>query len=113
MPKLRIIYTGQKKRFFLDGQEVSEEEFSRVAPFRIEDILASGTPPSVQSASTWPHRSHAMAVHPSQVEAARERAKKHGVKVEYDNDGTVIESGPQARRDLMKLEGLTDNDSFL
>ena len=56
--------------------------------------------------------SDAMAVHPSQIEAIMARNKKHGVQgVSYDPaDGRAILADRGARRDLMRLEGVHDNE---
>lgn len=56
--------------------------------------------------------SKAMAVHPKQVKQARDRAKRHGIAVEYKDDGTAILQSPGARKALMNLEGLRDQSGF-
>ncbi len=66
--------------------------------------------PCGQSAtpSCWPMVSEALAVHPDQVEAARARAKRHGVSVEYMADGRAVLPDRNERRRLLRLEGFHD-----
>lgn len=57
-------------------------------------------------------QSRALAVHSRQVEAANARAKRHGIAVEYDKKGRCRISGPAARKQLMKLEGMHDESGY-
>lgn len=53
-----------------------------------------------------------LAVHPKQVKQARDRAKRHGLAVEYKDDGTVVVQSPAARKRLMKMEGYHDESGY-
>jgi len=67
-------------------------------------MLGGNTP------SAYPLKSDAMAVHPSQIPEAMARNKKHGLHVEYDPvDGRPILPDRAARRQLMAIEGVHDN----
>lgn len=59
-----------------------------------------------------PVLSRALKVRPCQVEAARERNKKHGCNVDYLPDGRPIITDANQRRRLMKIEGVFDRDAY-
>ena len=105
--KGKIVYRSHGEDYFIDGKEVSKEEFDETFPPK-----PLGHAPALggNTSSCWPLKSDAMAVHPSQIKEAMERNKKHGVVgVSYDpKDGRAILADRGARRDLMKLEGFHD-----
>jgi hypothetical protein len=81
------------------------------------EMLATGAAPGGTQANGWPLQSEALACHQSQIAEHNERAKKHGINVEYKElpgHKTVVEI-PDAneRKKLMRLEGYHDKDSFL
>ncbi len=104
----RIIYGrfGQRT-FFLGDLEVTEEEFAAAVPSKPIGCpgLANNTP------SCWPQISQAFGVHPKQVAAANARNKRHGVHVQYEPKGLAHIPDRGARRDLSRLEGMTDNEA--
>ncbi len=56
------------------------------------------------------HRSEALACHPRQIAAIMARNKKHGIQgVSYDADGTCVCESRAAKRALMALEGVHNN----
>lgn len=57
----------------------------------------------------WPLISEAAGVHPSQVEEAREHARKHGVPTDFTSDGRAVFRDRAHRRDYCKLIGVRDN----
>lgn len=62
----------------------------------------------------WPQIStKALAVAPDQVADANARNRLHGVPVEYNAQGHAIIPDNGARRKLLALEGMHDNDSFI
>lgn len=46
----------------------------------------------------WPMKSEALGVHPSQVNSAREHAKKIGIPTEYTNDGCPVFTSKSHRK---------------
>lgn len=108
--KAKIVYgTNPFKRYFADEREVSEEEFHRLFPTRIEDLLQSRETLPSHGTKTWPMVSEALGVHESQVAEANARAKRHGIAVEYRPDGRAVISSREARKRLLRLEGMHDN----
>lgn len=61
----------------------------------------------------WPQNMGlSLGVHPTQVEKARARAKRHGISVEYTRNGDVIVPDRTERKKLLRLEGRIDKNSF-
>ncbi len=89
--------------FYLDGVQVTEEEFRAQFPER------DGVP-GAPSTAGWPMRSTALAVHPEQVKEANERNSAAGVSAHYESDGTCVIESRSARRKLLKLEGFHDRN---
>ncbi len=105
-PQIKYGRFGER-HFFLEGQEVSQEEFDAVVPDLGIHLpgLANNTP------SCWPQVSQAFGVHPKQIASATARNKRHGVNVKYDNTGRAHIPDRGARRELSRLEGMTDNEA--
>lgn len=107
--KARVIYSNRgKPEYFIEGKKVSKKKFDEIVrskPIGVP-MLAGNTP------SAWPMRSDALAIHPSQIPAVMERNKRHGVGgVDYDpKDGTAIIADRGARRKLMEVDGVHDNE---
>lgn len=79
------------------------------------DMFSECRPPGSAAPSTWgtaaPIHSLALAVHPSQIPEVMERNKKHGLgHIKYDAEGQPILTDRGMRRDLMRLEGVHDNE---
>jgi hypothetical protein len=95
-------------RYYLEGREVSKEEFDAELP---DKTLLDGSGETF--AGTWrqPILSDALAVHPAQIPGAMLRNARHGLHVEYNQeDGRPILRDRGQRRDLMRIEGAHDND---
>jgi hypothetical protein len=107
--KLQIIY-GPKgaKQFYIGGKEVTAEQFAKIAPNRIEDLLKSRIMLASATPGAWPMRSEALAVHPDEVQMANERNHKAGLATTYDSDGIAIIPTREERRKLLRAEGLHD-----
>lgn len=91
------------KTILQDGVEITEAEFDRLMPPKelAEPLRAHGP-------GLWPMYSEALAVHPSQVDAANERAKKHGIAVTYETGTGQCKIDSRAdRAKLLKLESQT------
>lgn len=102
---MKIIYK-------LNGTEVTPEVFARHGDSRMDEMLAEGQPPALggNTPACWPMKSEAMAVHPDQIPEALARNKRHGISgVSYDRLGRAVLADRRARRDLMRLEGVHDN----
>lgn len=104
--KGRIIGSGEKTRYLLNGKEVTKAEFDRAFPDK--KMAANGE----CSLLGWhkPIASEAMAVHPEQIGEVMERNKKHGVHIEYLPDGCPKLTSREQRRQLMRIEGYHDNN---
>lgn len=103
----RILGTGEKTRYILDGAEVTKEEFDRAfpdKPIRHGDDLAIG----------WhkPVLSDALAVHPAQIPAAMARDKANGLNVEYTPDGRPILTSQGQKRKMMRSLGVHENNCY-
>ncbi len=75
-------------------------------------MFAEQKPPGTggNTPSCWPMKSEALAVHPDQIPEALARNKRHGIQgVSYDRLGRAVLADRGARRDLMRLEGVHDN----
>lgn len=98
------------KRYFIDGEEVTEPEFLEAFP---DKSLEGGVALGAGTGSGWPMLGEALAVHPKQVEQANERAKRHGINVTYcPKTGRVHIPDNGAYRKLLKLEGKHHNNSY-
>jgi len=60
--------------------------------------------------STWPMRSNALAVHPTQREEYSRFSVKHGVPTEFDVMGRPVFRTKKHRREYCDLVGATDFD---
>lgn len=88
--------------YYVNGAEVSKAEFDRLLP---DGECGTG---AAHQPACWPMESQALAVHPKQVEAANERAKRHGIDVRYEKNGTAVIGSRHARKRLLRLEGFHD-----
>lgn len=85
-----------------EGREYTPAEFDAIMPNKEPGGL-------VAAPSCWPLESEALAVHPNQVQKANDRAKRHGIGVQYKPDGTAILADRRARKQMIALEGFFDN----
>jgi hypothetical protein len=96
----KIVTRKGVDHFYLDGREVTEEEFRRQFP---EQSLEGLVPK--KSNSVWPMLSDALAVHPEQIAEARERDRKRGVPTEYAPDGRAVITSAAHQKQLAKTYG--------
>ena len=108
--RFKVVY-GNPVRYYLDGREVSREQYDAASPKgRLRELFAAGRAAKSQTTTCWPMRSDALACHPKQAAAITERNKRHGVTgVHYEKDGTCVIADRGARKALLALEGLHDN----
>lgn len=106
--KHRVVYGnhGADDRYFLDDREVSREEYQAASTPK-EIGCPMGGQPYVK-----PILSEALAVHPSQIEKARERDIKAGVPTEYTKEGQPIITSHQHQKALVKSLGYFNKDAF-
>lgn len=93
--------------YFLNGEEVTEAEYRKAIPEQ-EGVPLFAT--AVNDAKPW--MSDSMAIHPSQIEQAKARNKRHGLNIEYAKDGRPICTDSGQRRKLMKIEGVRQKNSY-
>jgi hypothetical protein len=99
----KIVGHGAKKRYYLDGREVTGEAFHEAFPDR---------PMGAQSLCSWkrPILSEALAVHPSQIAAVMERNRARGLHVHYDSEGRPELHDRGQRKALCEIERVFDKD---
>lgn len=79
----RIVGHAPKARYYLDGVEVTKEQFDASFP---DQPLGGGDP----LCAFPPLHSEALAVHPDQIPEAVEDAKRKDVPTEFDPEGRPI-----------------------
>lgn len=94
----KIVGEGDNQLYFLDGREVSEEEFREEFP---DQPIGTG-----QSLTSFrPLHSEALAVHPSQIQEAAGDAMRKGVPTEFDRIGRPIFTSSRHFRQYAKAYG--------
>ena len=91
--------SGDKTTYLIDGREVTKAQFDEAFP---DQAIGTG-----EGLTSW-HRpvvSDALAVHPRQVEEARELAKRKGVPVEFQPDGRPVFTSSRQFRDYARKHG--------
>jgi sugar/nucleoside kinase (ribokinase family) len=92
--------TIKNGRYYLEGAEVTRAEFHRA--FR-----QSQEPPGTSSLVGFkPLHSEALAVHPEDVPAAIEDARKKGVPVDFDPEGRPVFTSSRQFREYARAYGL-------
>ena len=82
--KGKIVYTSRGRTFFLEGKEVTQEEFDASItdkPMGVGPIMVE------QDRSNKPRFSHSLACHPKQVKKFAEDSRKRGVPTDFLPDG--------------------------
>jgi hypothetical protein len=105
----RSVGSGEKTRYYYFGKEVAKEEYDRLVEEHRPPQISGGV--NGTSFVGWrPFYSEAMAYHPRQIPKAREHLEKHGAGTEIDNKGRPLIKSRQHRNQLMRLNGVHDND---
>jgi hypothetical protein len=95
---------GDKRTFFLDGKQVTREEFDSAFP---DTPIGDGS-----GLIGWkPLISDALAVHPRQIKEAREDAIKKGVPVDFTADGRPKFTSRQQRSAYLRAYGFFDKSA--
>lgn len=93
-----------KLTYLLDGVEVTEEEFDKAfPPGPVNNV--GGSSPAIRN-----HPSDALAVHPDQVNEAREDAVKRGVPTEFLRDGRPIMRDRAHQKRYLRCYGFYNRD---
>lgn len=88
-------------KHFVNGTEVTKDEFDLAFPAK---PLGETLP--AHSSACWPQTMEALAVHPSQVDEANTRARRHGIDAVYEKGTGMVQLGSRAdRAKLIRLEG--------
>lgn len=108
-PKGRIVYRGvmgETKAYFLGDREVTKEEFDAAFPPKELGV------PDGHRCNLYPYVSEAFAVHPDQVDAANERARKAGIGARYEKGtGMCMIDSDGDKVKLAKLEGFVNRQA--
>jgi hypothetical protein len=102
--QFRSVGHGDKTRYYIDGRQVTREEFDQALPDKPIGSFGGHLP------ACWPQTMEALAVDPSQVAEANERNRRAGVNVTYDREGMAVIPDRNERRKLIRLEGKFDKD---
>lgn len=92
-------------RYYVDGREVTREEFDRAFPD--QDLAAA---PGTDRPGCWPMTSEAAAVHPKQVVEATRGAAERGVPTHFDRLGRPVFTSRAHRKAYLKAYGFRDNN---
>lgn len=87
-------------KYISNGKEVTREEFTKNS--RLDEVFESGETGLGQSSSGWPRTSFSMGVHPDQIPAAMEKARRMGVPTEFSNSGEPILTSPTHQKRYAK-----------
>lgn len=114
MGKARVIY-GRDRRYFDGDEEVTQAEFDKRFPSKIEDLLASPTLLPGQTPSCWPMQTGlSFGILPHQIAAKMEADRKLGVPTEYVKTADGYAANPvftdrAHRKAYHKAHGAHDN----
>ncbi len=73
------------------------------------EMFQAAEVPGGHEPGCWPQTMIALACTPGQVQQANDRAKRHGIAAYYHRDGKVTVADRKARKQLIRLEGMHDN----
>lgn len=105
-----------KFHYFVEGVEVSKEEYDAAFPKKIDDLLATQIPQAtlMQTSKAWPKCSNAISGHAEQKAEMEAHAAKIGVPTEYRIDKTgraqAVLTSSAHQRDLSKALGYVNLD---
>lgn len=100
---------GARKTWWIDGQEVSEAEFTRAFPPAEASNVQGTAGDSLVGFKLLP--SDSLGVHPRQIKEARESALNKGVPTEFDSKGRPIFTSRLHRKRYCQAYGFFDRDA--
>ncbi len=107
--KGKIVY-GNPIRYYVDGNEVSKEEFDEAFPTKPLTYKKCATT-LMETSNAWPMRSNSLGVHPKQCKEAEAFAAKLGVPTEFDKKtGEAIFRNNAHKRDFAKAHHYPNRD---
>lgn len=101
----RIVWSGKKARYYIDGKEVSKRRFNQAFPARPLTGAPGGHAPA-----NWPMTSVAMGVSPRQIAKARAAAAQAGVPTDFNADGDAIFTSAAHRKQYCEAMGFYDRN---
>lgn len=101
-----MVLKSEGWKYYLCGVEVAEEEYRAVHPLPASDVVMR------PAKAKWPIISRALAVHPKQVEEAREAAKRAGVPTDFLPDGRPIITSQKHQNEYAKSRSLVNADRY-
>ena len=104
-----IQYHSTGRKFFLEGKEVTQEEFDEAFPNKLDELFQNGFTGEFHTTTCWPQKSEALAVHPKRINEAIDSAKKKGVPTRFDRAGRPVFESRQHRKRYLKAYGYHDN----
>ena len=103
--KGKIVGEGKKRKYYLDGEEVTKARFDRAFPPKEED----GDDLNISTSWKKPIHSEALSVHPRLRAQAMEIAAKRGVPTEFDKKGRPVFTSRKHRRDYLRIRTMRDS----
>jgi hypothetical protein len=110
--KVKIVFGNNGKNlYYVDGKELTKEEFDLAVPSKGVSI---GACPNtlMQSSEAWPRKSESLGVMPSQVEAAKANSIKIGVPTEFNKEGQAIMRDNAHQKAYLKAMGYVNFDGM-
>lgn len=105
-----VVYGQHKTTYFLDGLEVTREQYEAASPSKLHELLEARKGPDGHRSNCWPMYSDAAGINPEQRQQATEGARKAGVPTEFTRDGRAIFTSQKHRRDYCRLLGFHDRN---
>lgn len=108
MARGRIVISGSVVTYFVNGGEVTKDEYDAAFPSKLAELLEDGATLPGGTKTCWPMVSDGLACHPDQIPEIMERDKRNGVPTARDGQGRPILTSRGHRRELLRLEGFHD-----
>lgn len=115
MAKFTTKGASGKERYFIDGKQVTQEQFDAAFAAERAALPQVADDPDAEGNRPWtrPILSNALGYHPRQVPAARAHFEKLGLDPQKVQDsGKVALTGMNDRRKVLKRMGMHDNNCF-
>lgn len=103
--------SGTKPQFFVDGVEVSEDEYDKSLALesRLDEMLAHMAGPDGHRPACWPMPgSNSQMVHPKQLKQMQQKLASAGVPTDFDQHCRPIFRDRKHRKDYCAVERVVD-----